>query len=213
MRREPFLFYYRRWISYKCWQVAHERWQFSGFAERFSLYWCEWLSLHASPQVIFTPPPKYLQDLVKFKCFSLTFRYICVFRANRLLSPSVPTSATVRVMTTMSLFRAWPSPSKRKTSSTSKRWAHVTSADGYILTALNFCVNLLVEIQQWLVDRASRERRLWNRLHTESSKAWKHSDPPGAESQTGQVLLQVRGSHSHLTCGILINHLVNFLCN
>lgn len=50
----------------------------------------------------------------------------------------------------------------------------------------------LVEIQQWLVDRASSERRLWNRLHTESSEAWKHSDPPGAESQTGKVLLQVR---------------------
>lgn len=40
------------------------------------------------------------------------------------------------------------------------------------------------EVQQWLVDRPSGERRLWNRIHPESSQAGEHPTPAGAEERT-----------------------------
>lgn len=111
-------------------------------------------------------------------------------------------SATARVMMMTSPCQAWPSPLRLKTSFTSKKWATDLPVDGdddvqdggsekggsQDISLVLFSL----EIQQWLVDRTSGERRLWNRLHPQSSEAWKRSHTPGAESQTGQVTLQVR---------------------
>lgn len=41
-----------------------------------------------------------------------------------------------------------------------------------------------LEVQQWLVDRPSGERGLWNWLHPEPPEAGKHSTPAGTEERT-----------------------------
>lgn len=46
------------------------------------------------------------------------------------------------------------------------------------------CLSQSVEVQQWLVDRPSGERRLRHRLHPESTEAGKHPTPAGAEERT-----------------------------
>lgn len=46
------------------------------------------------------------------------------------------------------------------------------------------CLSKSVEVQQWLVDRPSGERRLRGRLHPESTEAGKHPTPAGAEERT-----------------------------
>lgn len=156
-------------------------------------------------------------SLVKSDIFFFFPSFVPSARSNQLHLPSAQMSATARVTTMMSLCQAWPSPLRLKTSSMSKRWArgvvqyaslsmpYGKKDDGSNKKEdvwddfLEFCV--CVEVQQWLVDRTPGERRLWNRFHPQSSEAWKHSYPPGAESQAGQVPLQVnRLVHTKVLC-------------
>lgn len=51
------------------------------------------------------------------------------------------------------------------------------------------CIHILsslfrTEIQQWLVDRATGEGRLWYRLHSQSFKAWEFSLTTGTEKES-----------------------------